>query len=570
MNRLMRLDNHLKMSFMLGLIDNFSGASNYLTNQPNSWEVSQTLYCKVESRNELLQWEYIHANMCPSSYGKTLEKTACTHIVRELVYGAEAYCILTKDVGANPEGEALKKSKYDLFFLLGKMKKGLENNQNLSQFQATLKKKHNPIAVNCRVYSDLETIGECSIFDAYNHFYNLIQQMRRTTKENTRAVPISALLSNVTDLSIFKNHLQHPVQWQYRCLADNVIGRYSLLVAELEGVVAKAETFCLANKELTDSPSLGEFVWSILKFLQLLNASMKNAVLKARQIDGKDYEVHRLLSVAENHPLFRKSLLEQWLRYKQYELKMTEEMAALKKIELLANKEQLDEQLNSPYGPKYALVLFVSPLDECTNKIVEDMKTFIGENTSLGMQHNDIQSCYNDLPWCVDDSKWMPVIVGGIRQLVSHVKRSNYGENRAEYYITFGEVGKKIGFSYSVYQSGALLAGNLKQLPSPPSELRLYTDSNRKFARVVWNYQDVGYPTEYRFLVQWQTRGDSIWIWKQKKTDIPGETESIVELDPNSVTNIRVAAENCIGRSKFSKIVDTESAQSDEEEDTDQ
>ena len=567
MNRLMGLDNHLKMSVTVGLIDNYSGASNYLNNQPNSWEVSQTLFCKVQSRKEFIQWKDVHSNVCPSSYGKTLEKTACTHIVRGFVYGAEAYCIITKDVGTNAKGEVVKEAKDDLNGLLTKMKKGLEKNQNLSQFQAKLREKQKLVALNCRVYSDLETVGECSIFDAYNHFYNLIQEMMTTTQENSRAVPISVLLFNVTDLSIFKNH--QPARWQYRCLANNVIDRCSLVVAELDGVVAKTETFCLDNKELAECPSFGEFVWSILKFQQLLCATLKNAVLKARQIDGKDYEIHRILSFTENHPLFRKPLLEQWLRYKQYELKMTKEMTSLKKITLLANKEQLNEQIYSPYGPLFALVLFLPPLNECTNKIVEAMKTFIRENTSLSVQHRgrlDKSPCYDDVPWCMDDSKWKPVIIDKIRELVSHVKRSNYVGNWAQYYITFSEVGKEIGFSYSVYQRGTLIAENLKQLPSPPNELRLYADSSRKFTRVVWNYENVGYP-QCRFLVQWQVKGDS--VWKQKKTANPGETESIIDLKPNSVANIRVVAETCIGRSKFSDIVDSESVQLDEEE-TDQ
>jgi hypothetical protein len=66
-------------------------------------------------------------------------------------------------------------------------------------------------------------------------------------------------------------------------------------------------------------------------------------------------------------------------------------------------------------------------------------------------------------------------------------------------------------------------------------------------------------------MVEYQLNSDESWT--QKKTAKPGENHLILKLKNGSVTKFKVAADTCIGRSEFSKVIDAEESISADEDD---
>ena len=70
------------------------------------------------------------------------------------------------------------------------------------------------------------------------------------------------------------------------------------------------------------------------------------------------------------------------------------------------------------------------------------------------------------------------------------------------------------------------------------------------------------------FLVEYRLKNSSDSS-KQRKTSNPGENQTAINMQRGSTLEIRIAADNCIGRSEFSQIIDTESVLDGEESDGD-
>ncbi len=217
-------------------------------------------------------------------------------------------------------------------------------------------------------------------------------------------------------------------------------------------------------------PDFNQFTQVVSKFKDLLKASWRESIVKARESeDEDDREVERVAHIAETHHLFNISRLNQWLRFKKAEMEMVEKLDSINGITFLADETQLEKELAFSFDSRHSLVLYIPSLDQSTREILCHMKNYVDTYTRLiaGDAENADDSCDEiGLPWHMVTDKRKQVL-DKIRELVDFVKKNKqHPENDVQFFILPEEGGKKFGCSYSVYQADNLLKDNLTQLPT--------------------------------------------------------------------------------------------------------
>lgn len=101
------LNKHLQVSVMAGLFEKFNGASNYFINHRSdpdpSLQVSKTLLCRMKSKEERLDLKALMAKQNVSPLSGEEGREQATHVVVGVLYGAEAFCVLSNDIDCNKE-----------------------------------------------------------------------------------------------------------------------------------------------------------------------------------------------------------------------------------------------------------------------------------------------------------------------------------------------------------------------------------------------------------------------------------------------------------------------------------
>jgi energy-coupling factor transporter ATP-binding protein EcfA2 len=585
----MGLDEHLKATVLAGLIKKYRGACNYLNDQPNPSQATRVLFLRVKSRKENLDLQTLinedlnesMKTLCLASGEETKKKSGPaavpTHVVVGVTYGAEAYCVLIQDVGKEAdEDDAREEAEEKLTEIAQKMEEALNDKQDLNEFKEQFDDKKQLTRMKCRLYADLQSsaVRECSVFDAYKNCLKLIDQIEKTEPKRSKAAPIAVRLCPLK----FLMGKSGGVPFEYQDVDDDLIARCGQIWDELERFGAKLDSIRTSIKKGI-RPSLRQFEDALGKYKELLKKSWKNGVVKARE-NGDEHEIEKAAKIAETHPLFKPTRLERWLRFKQAESDMASKMKGVPGITFFDNQKLLEKELAESFDKKHALVLSVPPLDEKTNKILTDMKNYVGNYTKLTSVERDDDDTDEDdeddeddekVPWHMIPRKRKPVLEK-IHELGDHVNKNKQLTDQVHFCIR-PNYGSGIRCRYSVYEDGNLLKDNLDRLPGPPTDLRIAdVQENRKSkkltVRLEWNYEDPGFP--YSFLVEYQYDESFIESWTQKKTAKPGENYLILNLTKKNESNIkfRVAADTCIGRSQFSEIMDDEMASADEDDAT--
>ena len=503
-------------------------------------EATQILVCRIKSRKEKLNYSTLVSN-----YGKCIESEAlkleATHVVVGVTYGAEIYCVLTQDFGNEDDQDARDEAEENLANIISRMESSLDGNQNLTDFQEQFSKNEKQLVnrLKCRLYADMQTqsVRECNVFDAYKQCLKLKEQVQTTSK----AVPISVRLCHLKAIAA-----KQIIPFDYRDVDSPLVARCCFIMAELDKICARAEAM---KKE--SHASVLQFITALNKYKELWRESLKMAIIKARASPEKDDdEVERAVDIAENHPLFKPSRLEQWITFKQSEIEMAIKMVNLNGIVYLASKDQLEKRLDDSSSPKYALVLNFPPLDKRTNRIVDAMANYV-DNTNLAIDKDDddddLYEGIEGLPWHTVQHKRKKV-KAKIREFIDYVAKNKHLEDQVQFFITPDESGKK-GCNYSIYENGNLLTDS-GRLPVPPTRLLIRPTVNDTSICVEWQYEDI----PCHFLVEYRLKGSS-GPWMRQKTAQQGETKLIVNIQPGSEWEVRVAADTCIGRSEFSDAV---------------
>jgi hypothetical protein len=583
------LDEHLQVSIVTGLIENeYRGASNYLIDRPDPQQITWTILFRAKTRKEMFKRLPVEWLIDPSSDDNVnnKENSDATHIVAGIVYGAEAYCVLSWELDGEEEDQDVREeARESLADLANKLAKSLVNGHDIFDFVEQFDKDEKQRLANmkCRFYADLQSspVRQFGFFDAYFHLLKLIRkiqidnipQLGPTCNALHQAVPISVLLCPLKlrpkmkydkiintdqDNSSITCHynLQLPIileeLCEYRDIDIDIANRCCRIWAQLEQLVFKVDDIWRAAVKTISRAPFRSFLSAVNEFKELLRWSLKKGVLMAREsTNSTDEEVKRVLDIAEGHQIFQPYQLEKWIRYKQSELEVTEMISAVKEINFVPSKKLMEKKLAVVLDKKFSLVLFVPSLDEQSNHILRMMQDYLENNTSLleiNRQGNDGDD--DTLPWHVVPSKRTDIF-DNIRLLIDHVRRNKHLENQVQFLITIDD-NENQDCRYSVYEGVTLVKGNLRQLPEPPTRLRIHPESGRGNSRisVAWDCDDLGYP--FRFLIEHRSNHPHVICnsWTQDKT--------YINFQKGWLLGVRVAVETCIGRSDFTKVLDSE------------
>ena len=543
----MGLDAHLQATTLTGLIDKYRGASNFLND--HSITTTRTLICRANSRQETLDLTSLvnqdAAHLLSDEDIKKQTVSEATHVIVGVEHGAEAYCVLSQDFNLTDKYDR-EESEEKLSKISSKMKAALEDDQDVAEFKQQFsieEKQQINRLVKCRVYTDLrvQPVSECNVFDAYKHCRKLVEEIQKT---DSKAVVLAVLLCPLKAFT-------EPVGGRlFRDVDSELITRCCYLWSKLESVCALADAIRATMRVNRDA--LRQFEEAVVKYQQLLKASLKVGIAKARQSNGNDSHVERIVKTAETRPLFRISRLEQWLHYKKAEIEVAGKMCNLTGITLIS-KSQLEGKLADSFDMKYVLVLSIPPLDDRTNEILFQMKNYVDRNTELVIEDGVDPEEQIGLPWHMVQHKRKQVL-GKIRELADHVEKNKHLNNIVQFFLTPRDSGKGYWCRYSIYEGENLLKDNLSKLPGRPTNVRVNFPSEKSI-RVEWDHEDWGYPCY--FVIEYRLK-DSSELWTEQKTTEPGITEITIRLKTESVLELRVAADCCIGRSEFSDVIDSE------------
>ena len=144
--KLMGLDDHLMASTMAGLIQP-NGASNFINDQSNREEATLTFVWSGVS------WEESYADLkalVRQAKSDGQPKSDASHLVVGVLYGAQIYCVMSKDVRKGDDNPR-KEAKEDLMKIWNKIKEALDRNWNVDQFKKDFEKTNQLSGYNCRM-----------------------------------------------------------------------------------------------------------------------------------------------------------------------------------------------------------------------------------------------------------------------------------------------------------------------------------------------------------------------------------------------------------------------------------
>ncbi|KAK4015789.1 hypothetical protein OUZ56_030760 [Daphnia magna] len=561
---------------MAGLIEKYRGAAKYLSNRASPLEASQVLICRAKSRKVSLDLQTLMSQDVPhlveskNEVESSTSKTLPTHVVVGVTYGAEAYCVLALE----SDEDAQEKDQEYLSEIASKMEAALSKSLDFYGFKDLFNEEERKqlTRIKCRLYVDLQTspFQEGSVFSTFKQCHKLIEQVRKGDIRNKKIVPIAVLLCPL-------KAIMGPavgVYPEYQDVDSELLDRCCRTWEALDSICAKSVAIRTKNKKANHA-SLRQFEKALDKYKQLVQKAFGSSVVEARQT-GKEDEIERVAKIAENHAIFKPSRLERWLRFKQAEYEMSCKIGSITEIECLANEKELEKNLAVSFNKKYSVVLRIPPLDELTNKTLENMKEYVDsykkltpvrdddEDTDEGStdDEDEDEEDGDDVPWHMLKRYQKPVLAR-IQELADHLEKNQHIEKHVEFLIVFGDAEEKFGCRYSVYETDNLLKDNLSQLPVPPTDLRIHVPdihsvmntSSSSTIRLAWRYADLGLPC--LFLVEYLLDDGTHKTWNQKKTTKAGETQIAIPYAIGSSMKFRVAADTCIGRSEFSDIIHT-------------
>ena len=565
---IMNLSEHLQASTAAGIIDKFRGASNYLKDKTSLSQIELVLVLRAKCKEEVLDIRYLSTK----NNSRHINETKATHVVVGVTYGAEAYCVLTQDLGTklNEEDarvEAREEAKKNLSNWGSKLLNALKEKQSVGDFQKGFSEKERKslTRIKCRLYADLQTLAvrECTVIDAYKHCMKLIEEVQLTGDE-TKAVPISIVLFPLKRM--IGSAKETGMQLQYRDENSDLVSRCCRIFTKLEIVSDEAEIVSdeaeivqkYDNKSIRTA--LRPFIKAIDKFQVLLKKELKTAVLKARKSkddeDG-DEELKKLANTAEKHPLFKPSRLKLWLKYKKSEFDLLEKMSKTKGITLFSSLKSLAGEL-ADSQKKYTLVLCVASVDKGAKEILAKMKECVTSNQNIvegTSEENEEEG--KDLPWHMDRRKRKDVLEK-VREFSDYAENNKHSEDKVQFFTVIGNVRKGL-CRYSLYEFENVLKESIGHLPRPPTGLKIKSKTSSS-VHVEWNHEELGYPFDY--LIEYRLKNNETWKQQKRK---PGENQMVINLKEGLEMEIRVAVDTCIGTSKFSDTINIDTDLNDTE-----
>ena len=113
------------------------------------------------------------------------------------------------------------------------------------------------------------------------------------------------------------------------------------------------------------------------------------------------------------------------------------------------------------------------------------------DDPNLAYWSSDIFNTKYEQPWSFEPHN-RELILDWIFKFSNHVKKNREIASQVEFVITL--VGKQFDCSYSIYENGKLLKGNLRQLPVAPTRLQIRPIISKKSSfstKILWDYEEI-------------------------------------------------------------------------------
>ncbi|XP_057377823.1 uncharacterized protein LOC130699592 [Daphnia carinata] len=565
----MGLNEHFQASFMGGLIEKSRGGSKYLNNCCPSSQAAQVLICRAKSKgvrmdlHNLAILDVEHLYEIGTKKNPSKSNSNPTHIVVGVTYGAEAYCVLMRDLeDAETDDDSREEAEQCLSKIANQMREALDEKQNLADFkqQFNVKERKQLGSIKCNLYTDFQTtiVQDCSVSDAYKHCLKFIELVEKSGIGNNKSVPIAVSLCPLQAIM----GQDEEDQFKSNDVDQDLISRCAFIWNELEKICAKSVAIRTVNKKI-GSTALCQFEKAVGKYKSFMQTSLKNGITKVRET-GQQKEIERVAHIVENHAIFKPSQLERWLLFKQEECNLYGKISKMAKNVRIASKNKVENELEEFFETKYTMTLSLPAMDGRTNKILKKMKNYTDSCVKLCQTEDDSETNDNEeeesnMPWTHQKQNY---VLSKVCEFDKHVEKNKHLGNKVRFFVTFCETDEAVGCRYSVYDTNSLLKDNISQLPEPPTGLRIQVakTSNPQKRNIVllWDYADLGLPC--RFLVQYRPSDGNNEPWMEKETTKPGEMQITIRHKTGSAIEFRVAADTCIGRTEFSGVFNQESA----------
>ena len=575
---LMQVDTHLQASLLAGLIDNFTGASNFVCHKANPSCVTKTLVCRTKTQTHHLNLEALLEIQPLPDFGEA------THVVVGVLYGMETYCVLTEERREN--------SEENLGQLIANWKNSLSNNQDVVQFMKKFDQEDKQCFNLCRLYTDLQTaaVRDCCVFYAYQQ---CLDQIRNSIEIPSKSVPISVLLFPLKAITSPKKTIK------FLDVDVHRVSRCCLVLDKLEKIRTRADAFHSDVKKKNPSLEnrLFKFIDALEKYQEILKSNLKKSVVNSRVSSSED-ELERVVTIAENHLLFKPCKLKRWLFYEEAEWEMVKKiMANLDGVSLvLAGRKEFESSLSS--NKRDAVVLCIPPINEWTYEMLDVVENYVKEESlcnsvdfseidtgRIAADHgfDDLDDSADEeederegIPFCTVLLK-KAIVEAKIWQLMEVFNRQKRIANQpVQFLVVMGDARqsllrdkwsnvKKSDCCFLLFHSQLDVDGTrtwnfkrfLKQLGGPPSDLKIQEATKEiPYQIIKWNYEHIIEPCT--FTVAYRNKETAVASWKEIKTAIPGVNQVKFQLkNPGNCIQFSVAADTRFGRTHFSPVVDT-------------
>ena len=510
------VDDHLLMSLMGNMIDDYRGASTYIDDHYETNQASVCLHCRTVDRHEevdpkeMKQFEFLCQN-------QVLRQGAATHVVVAITYGAECFCVARQVIRDDEDKEEVQE----------RLKEQFQSWQShLEDGEVTFDADDG--AVQFRLYSDIQPpSGAEHDQDCYKRCVEVLQVTKRST------VPLMVWLCPLRDVTVLS-----PRKQMGREISKEVVVKIHQLWSQFKSIDQLLDE--LTFKTQGTSPSFIQKVDSfrryVQKYRQLADHRLRETIARVRRGAEEESTIEVIVTLIRQSA-FDPERLCRWITLKKNELTALHYVATLPNIRLVYDLSTVQRCHD------YSLVLQLPNLNNEDAEELEHMRLYVEKNPELVRWNAPLSAMH-------PPETNRPELRAEVVRFSGFIS-DNEGTNGVDYFVLYDGRHLSPSPKLQLYMKSHLVADGI-QLPQPPSNLRVVENHQAKI-RLQWNVTS-GQHLKH-CLIEYREQGQLDW---NQVTGINGTFFQFQSLKQKSAYYFRVAGVYLFGRSEFSPEVGPE------------
>ncbi|XP_060719368.1 verrucotoxin subunit beta-like isoform X2 [Tachysurus vachellii] len=388
----LKVDGELKLSLLCGIIS-VSGAARYFNDTKKSFiQQRLTLHYKTTTKFEQLTMEHLAQGQI--DHHELFDHDMATHVVVAVLYGADAYFVLDKEMNLSDE---TKDVQGDVKIAADKLKflcfTGAQVELNMNE--------HEKAAVgqmNCTFYGDFKLSSNPTTFEGAVKVYHDLPKMLGENGEH--AVPVKVWLYPLDKLDSRAAKPQ-------RNISTDLIRAVESVIEDLNATSMR----CGDLMEDTVAKTFGTFHNLVQDFQKFCTEYKKDFMINLRsilpEIRGGKTDIKDLSELLESHEKspFRSCDVQQWITMK--EEKSNQIKALLKQLKELGAEVNADRD-------KYLLDLNVENLVSYTftclqhpEPLLTQQEIYLKPSTVKKPSENTLSLDFQEKSWTLEELKCM-------------------------------------------------------------------------------------------------------------------------------------------------------------------